>query len=135
VDAWTESDWALIPVGHSNDVREPAAPNAPKAHGEQAAMRRWRRRPEPGGTALAARSSVGGLTFKNEQVGVDTHALLGPGKHSEWLNFQEPPQGQVQPLSNNVVRSPVAVEVVPLSTVSTSPSADRQSGSQSWIPS
>lgn len=73
--------------------------------------------------ALTARaSSVDWLKFQNDQVMVTSYGLPSPGTYVEWIDFQETQNGAGSVISTNVVRLPVTVQVVPLSTVSTSPS-------------
>ena len=67
-------------------------------------------------------TSAGWLNFKGGEVVVSTHGLPKPGTYAEWLDLQETQKGEGAPISNNVVRVPVTVQIVPLSTVSTSPS-------------
>lgn len=64
-------------------------------------------------------SSAGWLTFTNGKVQIGTHGLPAPGIYSEWIDLQE---GRKPSLSLNVVRLPITVRVVPLSSVSPSPS-------------
>ena len=65
-----------------------------------------------------AGASTRWITFNGGEVQIDTRGLPAVGVYQEWAEFIE---GRTPPLSSNKLQLPIKVEVVPVSTISTSP--------------